>query len=198
MAFTNFETKEIHAKVIYFGPSGSGKTTNLKNILAKTSIEIQSGLLELQDEGLSTQFFDFLPLSLGQFRDFHFKVHLFTLPLNELYQTVPTVILKGVDGCVFVADSRVEALAENTECLKKVKALLTEEGYNTADIPWVIQYNKRDLAEATPVALLRQQLNPAQRFPELEAIAHKGDGVLETIEALAKQMKRLLDGQTRN
>ncbi|MCX6123955.1 MAG: gliding-motility protein MglA [Proteobacteria bacterium] len=192
MAFTNFESKEIHCKVIYFGAPGSGKTANLKSIFTSTSAEVQSGLIELQDEGGSTLFFDFLPLSLGRIRDFHLKLHLFTIPLNSLYQTVPSVILKGVDGFVFVADSRVECMADNAEYLQRCRKIFLDEGFNVTELPRVIQYNKRDLPGAVPVEILRQELNPSGTL-DFEAVATKGKGVVETLEGLARLMTKHLE-----
>src|SRR5689334_9361348 len=113
MAFTNFDTKEINCKIIYFGSRGAGKTENMRSILANTSMEVKSGLLELDEGSGPTRFFDFLPISLGHVKDFHLKLHLFTLPANPLYESVSSVILKGVDGFVYIADSRVEAMADN-------------------------------------------------------------------------------------
>ncbi len=191
MAFTNFDTREINCKIIYFGPAGSGKTANLRSIYASTSNEVRSGLLELSDPGGTTQFFDFLPISLGHIKDFHLKLHLFTIPTNSLYESVSSVILKGVDGFVFVADSRVEALADNIQSLLDARRLLTEEGYNAADLPRVIQYNKRDLGEAVPVEVLRQELNQVGS-PEHEAIAIRSVGTMETLQSMAKMViKRL-------
>jgi signal recognition particle receptor subunit beta len=191
VAFTNFDTREINCKIIYFGPAGSGKTANLRSIYASTSNEVRSGLLELSDPGGTTQFFDFLPISLGHIKDFHLKLHLFTIPTNSLYESVSSVILKGVDGFVFVADSRVEALADNIQSLLDARRLLTEEGYNAADLPRVIQYNKRDLGEAVPVEVLRQELNQVGS-PEHEAIAIRSVGTMETLQSMAKMViKRL-------
>lgn len=195
MAFTNFESKEIHCKVVYFGAPGSGKTANLKSIFTATSAEVQSGLIELQDQSGATCYFDFLPLSLGRFRDFHLKLHLFTLPMNSLYHTVPTVILKGIDGFVFVADSRVECLADNAMYLQKCRKILLDEGFNIAELPRVIQYNKRDMPGAIEIEILRQELNPS-KAPEFEAVATKGQGVIETLEGLAHLMTRNLEAQT--
>ena len=192
MAFTNFDTREINCKVIYFGPPGAGKTANLRSIFANTSSEVRAGLLEVggEDDGAS-RFFDFLPISLGHIKDFHLKLHLFTVPSNSLYQSVSSVILKGVDGFVFVADSRIESLADNIDHYFQVRRMLTESGYNIADLPRVFQYNKRDLGEATPVDILRNELNPS-RLPEQEAVAIKSLGTMETLQAMAKQViKRL-------
>jgi len=188
MAFTNFDTKEINCKVIYFGPAGAGKTANLRSIFANTSSEVRAGLLEVggEDEN-AARFFDFLPISLGHIKDFHLKLHLFTVPSNSLYQSVSSVILKGVDGFVFVADSRIEALADNIDNYMQVRRLLTDSGYNIADLPRVFQYNKRDLPDVTPVDILRNELNPS-RLPEQEAVALKSLGTMETLQAMAKQV----------
>lgn len=195
MAFTNFEKKEIHCKVIYFGAPRCGKTANLRSIFTATSAEIQSGLLELQDDGGSTRFFDFLPLSLGHVRDFELRLHVFTVPMNALYQSVPSVILRGVDGFVFVADSRVECMADNSEYMQKCRTLLLDEGYNVSDLPRVIQYNKRDLPGIMPVEIMRQELNPSG-VPDFEAVATAGNGVLETLEGLAHMLVQRLEHLT--
>jgi signal recognition particle receptor subunit beta len=191
MAFTNFDTKEINCKVLYFGAPGAGKTANLRSIFGNTSAEVRSGLLELDAEPQPTKFFDFLPVSLGHVKDFHLKLHLFTLPLNSLYESVGSVILKGIDGFVFVADSRVEAMADNVDCLLAARRILTEEGHNLAEMPRVIQYNKRDMADLVPVEVLRQELNPGLH-PDHEAVATQSVGTMETLQAMAKQViKRL-------
>ncbi len=192
MAFTNFETKEIHCKVLYFGCPASGKTANLRSIFSATSSEVQAGLLELQDEGGSTCYFDFLPLSLGHIRDFQLRLHLFTLPLNSLYQTVPSVILKGIDGYIFVADSRIESMPDNIDSLNQCRKILTDEGYSTADLPKVFQYNKRDLPGTLSVEIMRQELNPAG-VPDFESVATKGIGVLESLESLARLMTERME-----
>ena len=185
MAFTNFDTKEINCKVIYFGARGAGKTENLRSLLANTSTEVRSGLLELDDPAGTTRFFDFLPISLGHVKDFHLKLHLFTLPSNPLYESVSSVILKGVDGFVYVADSRVEAMADNVDGLAVARRQLAEEGYNVADLPRVIQYNKRDLPDLVPLEVMRAELNPGN-MPDQKAVATQGVGTMETLQAMAK------------
>jgi signal recognition particle receptor subunit beta len=191
MAFTNFDTKEINCKVLYFGPDRAGKTANLRSIFTSTSAEVRSGLLELDGDNGPTRFFDFLPISLGQVKDFHLKLHLFTLPTNSLYESVGSVILKGMDGFVYVADSRVESMADNVDGLIRTKRLLTEYGYNLADLPRVIQYNKRDLPDLVPFEVLRQELNPGNH-PDQQAVATQGVGTMETLQAMAKQVIRRL------
>jgi signal recognition particle receptor subunit beta len=195
VAFTNFETKDIHCKVIYFGPTAAGKTENLKSIFNQTSAEIKSGLLELHQDDGSTRYFDFLPLSVGELGAFHVKLHLFTLPVSTLYESTSSVILRGVDGVVFIADSRAECLVDNIKALSQCRKTLQDEGYNVADIPFVIQYNKRDMSGIMPVDILRQELNGAGH-PEVEASAIRGLGTIESLEAIIRQVfERLEKGQ---
>jgi mutual gliding-motility protein MglA len=195
VAFTNFESKDIHCKVIYFGPTASGKSENLRSVFNQTSAEIKSGLLELHQDDGSTRYFDFLPLSVGQLGDFHVKLHLFTLPVSSLYQSTSSVILRGVDGFVFVADSRVECMMDNVKALNSCRKILQDEGYNVADLPRVIQYNKRDLPEIFSVELMRKELNPSG-YPDIEASAISNLGVMESLESIARQvMDKLEQGQ---
>ena len=122
---------------------------------------------------------------MGYVKDFHLKLHLFTLPTNSLYESVNSVILKGVDGFVFVADSRVESMVNNVESLAGARRLLTNEGYNVAEMPRVIQYNKRDLNELLPIDVLRSELNPGS-LPDHEAVASDSVGTMETLHSMAK------------
>jgi len=185
MAFTNFDTKEINCKIIYFGPRGAGKTENLRSIYKNTAKEARSGLIELEESRAGTKFFDFLPVSMGHVKDFHLKLHLFTLPTNPLYESVNSVILKGVDGIVFVADSRVELMAENIQGLAETRRLLADQGYNFSDLPRVIQYNKRDLQDLVPLDVLRHELNPSN-LPDQKAVARDSMGTMETLQAMSK------------
>ncbi len=191
MAFTNFETKEINCKVLYFGPPSAGKTASLRSIYSQTSPDVRSGLIELAEHTGPTQFFDFLPVSLGSIKDFHLKMHLYALPSHTLYATLPAVVLKGIDGYVFVADSRVDAMGENIVSLMAAKRLLSEEGYNASDLPRVIQYNKRDLPNTVPVEIMRQELNPGGA-PDQESVAINSMGTMEALQAMAKQVLRRL------
>jgi len=185
MTFTNYDTKEINCKVVYFGPRGCGKTENLRSVFRTTSKEVRSGVLELTEEASPTPFFDFLPVSLGHVNDYHLKLHLYAMSTAVYYETVTSVLLKGVDGFVFVADSRIEALADNIRTMGEVKNLLTDHGYNVADMPRVIQYNKRDLNDVVPVDLLRQELNPTATYDH-EAVATQSRGTVDTLQSLAK------------
>ncbi|MEZ4741582.1 MAG: GTPase domain-containing protein [Bdellovibrionota bacterium] len=191
MAFTNFDTKEINCKVVYFGPEGAGKTTNFRSIYNATASEVQSGLLELGSQDDEEYYFKFLPISMGHVKDFHLKIHLFILPKHDFCETVSSVVLKGMDGYVFVTDSQVEKMADNIECMSLTKKLMSDYGYNLSDMPKVIQYNKRDLSNTIPIDILRKEFNPTN-FPEQEAIASKALGTMETLQSMAKQVIRRL------
>jgi signal recognition particle receptor subunit beta len=187
MAFTNFETREIHCKVVYFGPGGAGKTINLKSIYSTTATELKSGMVDMTGPGGPTPFFDFLPVSIGTIKNHHVKLHLYTMPSHPLYETLLHTMLKGVDAFVFVADSRMEAMADNLDAMTNVRHLLTDHGYSFPDVPRVIQYNKRDMEQLMPVDILREELNPAG-FPDHEAIATRSIGTLETLQSVARQI----------
>lgn len=191
MAFTNFDTREIHCKIIYFGPGGAGKTLNLKSIYTSTASELKAGMIDLSEQGGPTPFFDFLPVSLGKIKDFHVKLHLYTMPGHKLYETLQHTLMKGLDAFVFVADSRIESMAENIESLAYVRRLLDSHGHSIGDTPRVIQYNKRDLKEVLPVEILREELN-GSGYPDHEAIATKSIGTLETLQSVAKQIVKTL------
>ncbi len=190
MAFTNFDTKEINCKILYLGPSQAGKTTTLQSIYGQTS-DHQSGVVEFERQSGKTPYFDFLPVSLGHVKDFHLKLHLFTLPAQSLYQTVVSTILKGVDGFVFVADSGVAAMNENIKALEASRTLLKDEGINLSELPTVYQYNKRDLADAIPLSVLQKELNPSQ-MPYFESIAHQSRGTVEALHGIGRQVIRKL------
>lgn len=183
MAFTNFDTKEINCKIVYMGAKGSGKTANLRSVLGLLSQEIKQGLFEIEDIGI-TPYFEFLPISLGMVKDYHIKMHLYTLPPFTLYDSVPSTILKGIDGWVYVCDSSVSALQDNIQGLQKAKRLLQDEGHNLGDLPCVIQYNKSDVSPRVPTVILRRELNTFN-VPDVEAVAHQSIGTLETIHAMA-------------
>lgn len=194
MAFTNFDTKEINCKILYLGPPGSGKSSNLKKILELTSPELGVDLVSTSPNPESSEvFFEFLPLSLGYVKDFHIKLHLYTLPQNDFYETLLPIILKGVDGYVFVADSSVEKLADNIETFERAKVFLTREGILPFGVPAVFQYNKRDLSSATPTEVLSASLN-VSRAVEIEAQSSKGIGVLETLKEISQQVVRNIAG----
>ena len=186
MAFINYSAREINCKLVYYGPGLCGKTTNLKHIYEKTAGDAKGKMISLATESERTLFFDFLPLSLGEIRGFKTRFHLYTVPGQVFYDASRKLILKGVDGIVFVADSQEERFEANIESVENLKANLVEQGYNIETIPWVLQYNKRDLANAVTLEELREVLNPDGKIQDFEASAATGKGVFETLKALAK------------
>ncbi len=185
MSFINYMAREINCKIVYYGPGLCGKTTNLQYIYERTNPTAKGKLISLATETERTLFFDFLPLSLGEIRGFKARFQLYTVPGQVFYDASRKLILKGVDGVVFVADSQVERAEANIESLENLKTNLNEQGYSLEKLPFVIQYNKRDLPNVADVAELRELLNPTG-VPEYEAVARTGVGVFETLKAVAK------------
>lgn len=185
MPFINLPLREITCKIVYYGPGLCGKTTNLQYIYAKTNPEARGNMISLATETDRTLFFDFLPLGLGEIRGFKTRFHLYSVPGQVFYDASRKLILRGVDGVVFVADSLRDRMDANLESMENLRINLAEQGYDLDTIPFVIQYNKRDLPSAVPVEELSAQLNP-RRVPEFEAVAVNGDGVFETLKAIAK------------
>lgn len=187
MAFINYASREINCKIVYYGPGLCGKTTNLQTIYQRTAPESRGKMISLATETERTLFFDFLPLALGDIRGFKTRFHLYTVPGQVFYDASRKLILKGVDGVVFVADSQHDRLDANVESLENLKDNLEEQGYQLEKLPYVIQYNKRDLPNLTEVVELRELLNPTE-VPDFEACALTGEGVFETLKAVAKQI----------
>jgi hypothetical protein len=187
MAFINYASREINCKIVYYGPGLCGKTTNLQTIYQRTSPDARGKMISLATETERTLFFDFLPLALGDIRGFKTRFHLYTVPGQVFYDASRKLILKGVDGVVFVADSQEERLDANIESMENLKDNLEEQGYQLEKLPFVIQYNKRDLPNQTPLEELRDLLNP-DNVPDFEACALTGEGVFETLKAVAKQI----------
>ena len=185
MSFINYMAREINCKIVYYGPGLCGKTTNLQYIYERTNPSAKGKLISLATETERTLFFDFLPLSLGEIRGFKARFQLYTVPGQVFYDASRKLILKGVDGVVFVADSQIERAEANIESLENLKTNLQEQGYQLEKLPFVMQYNKRDLPNVADVAELRELLNPAG-VPEFEAVARTGVGVFETLKAVAK------------
>jgi signal recognition particle receptor subunit beta len=185
MSFINYSAREINCKVVYYGPGLCGKTTNLQHIYNKTNPDLKGKMISLATETERTLFFDFLPLALGQIRGFKTRFHLYTVPGQVFYDASRKLILKGVDGVVFVADSQIERMEANLESLDNLRVNLKQSGYDLDKVPYVMQYNKRDLPNAAPVEEMRQVLNPAG-VAEFEASAMTGEGVFETLKAVAK------------
>jgi signal recognition particle receptor subunit beta len=185
MSFINYMAREINCKIVYYGPGLCGKTTNLQYIYERTNPTAKGKLISLATETERTLFFDFLPLSLGEIRGFKARFQLYTVPGQVFYDASRKLILKGVDGVVFVADSQIERAEANIESLENLKTNLQEQGYQLEKLPFVMQYNKRDLPNVADVAELRELLNPTG-VPEFEAVARTGVGVFETLKAVAK------------
>lgn len=194
MAFINYSTREINVKLVYYGPGLCGKTTNLQYIYQKSDPGSKGRMISLATETERTLFFDFLPLALGEIRGFKTRFHLYTVPGQVFYDASRKLILKGVDGVVFVADSQEDRMDANFESLDNLKDNLKEHGYDLATIPYVLQYNKRDLPTAMPVEELRQQLNDLN-IPDFEAVATTGYGVFPTLKAIAKVVLKELKKQ---
>lgn len=185
MSFINYSAREINCKIVYYGPGLCGKTTNLQYIYARTAPAAKGKMISLATETERTLFFDFLPLSLGEIRGFRTRFHLYTVPGQVFYEASRKLILKGVDGVVFVADSQIERTEANIESFENLELNLIEQGYELEKIPYVVQYNKRDLPNVAPVEELRDLCNP-QNVPEFEAVATTGYGVFDTLKAVAK------------
>jgi mutual gliding-motility protein MglA len=185
MSFINYLSREINCKIVYYGPGLCGKTTNLQFIYNKTNPEAKGKMISLATETERTLFFDFLPLALGEIRGFKTRFHLYTVPGQVFYDASRKLILKGVDGVVFVADSQIARMEANLESMENLRTNLAEQGYSLDKLPYVIQYNKRDMPSIAPVEELREMLNPAG-VPDFEAVAVTGQGVFETLKAIAK------------
>jgi len=187
MSFINYASREINCKIVYYGPGLCGKTTNLQHIYNKSAEETKGKMISLATETERTLFFDFLPLALGEIRGFKTRFHLYTVPGQVFYDASRKLILKGVDGVVFVADSQDERLDANIESMENLKDNLEEQGFDLEKLPFVIQYNKVDLPNTTPIEELRELLNPGG-VPDMTACAMTGEGVFETLKLVAKQV----------
>jgi signal recognition particle receptor subunit beta len=185
VSFINYSSREINCKIVYYGPGLCGKTTNLQYIYNKTNPEAKGKMISLATETERTLFFDFLPLSLGEIRGFRTRFHLYTVPGQVFYDASRKLILKGVDGVVFCGDSQMERMEANIESLDNLRTNLAEQGYDLDKLPYVVQYNKRDLPNASPMPELEEVLNPT-KVPQFEAVATKGVGVFDTLKAVAK------------
>ena len=187
MSFINYSSREINCKIVYYGPGLCGKTTNLQWIYKKTNPDSKGKMISLATETERTLFFDFLPLALGEIRGFKTRFHLYTVPGQVFYDASRKLILKGVDGVVFVADSQIERMEANIESVENLRLNLAEQGYDLDKVPYVVQYNKRDLPNVVPVDEMRRALNP-RIVPDFESCAADGTGVFDTLKAIAKQV----------
>jgi signal recognition particle receptor subunit beta len=218
MSMINYASREINCKIVYYGPGLGGKTTNLEHIYGKVSPDTRGKLISLATETERTLFFDFLPVDLGNIRGFRTRFHLYTVPGQVYYNASRKLILKGVDGVVFVADSQVDRAEANQESMQNLYDNMAEHGYDLTRLPFVVQYNKRDLPNAARIDELQEMLNPGwevtdparrrpapnpfragellverlpsgewwERVPAFEAVAASGDGVFDTLKAVAK------------
>jgi hypothetical protein len=181
MSMINYASREINCKLVYYGPGLGGKTTNLEHIYSKVSPSTRGKMISLATETERTLFFDFLPVDLGTIRGFKTRFHLYTVPGQVYYNASRKLILKGVDGLVFVADSQIERMEANVESMQNLYDNMAEYGYDLAKIPFVIQYNKRDLPNAAPIKDLQSSINPgweiqdpAQQKPQPDPL-HPGE-----------------------
>jgi signal recognition particle receptor subunit beta len=187
MTFINYASREINCKIVYYGPGLCGKTTNLQYIFDSTAPQARGKLISLATETDRTLFFDFMPLELGTVRGFKTRFHLYTVPGQVFYDASRKLILKGVDGVVFVADSQEERMDANIESLYNLEENLQSQGYDLSKIPYVLQLNKRDLGNIVAVDDLASELQ-RKGEPVIEAVASTGQGVFDTLKAVAKQV----------
>ncbi|MEW6685744.1 MAG: ADP-ribosylation factor-like protein [Candidatus Edwardsbacteria bacterium] len=191
MSLINYSSREINCKIVYYGPGLGGKTTNIRYVYSKIAPEARGKLISLATELDRTLFFDFLPLDLGTIKGFKTRFHLYTVPGQVFYNASRKLILKGVDGIVFVADSQVERLEANVESMQNMIENLSEHGLVLDNIPFVMQYNKRDLPNIVSVEELQRQINQ-RGVLEFEAVATMGYGVFETLKAVSKSVIKAL------
>jgi len=191
MSLINYSSREINCKIVYYGPGLCGKTTNIQYVYNKVDPGTKGKLITLATEMDRTLFFDFLPLELGTVKGFKTRFHLYTVPGQVYYDASRKLILRGVDGIVFVADSQSARYDANIESLYNLHENLEEYKMKVDDVPFVIQYNKRDMPDVIDLADLQQELNP-EGFPSFEAVAVQGDGVFDTLKSVAKGVLKKL------
>jgi mutual gliding-motility protein MglA len=185
MSYVNHLNKEINCKIVYYGPGLCGKTTNLQHIFTKTNPAAKGKMITLATETERTLFFDFLPIDLGSIRGFKVRFHLYTVPGQVFYDASRKLVLKGADGVIFVADSQPSRAEANIESVENLAQNMIDNGSGLDKVPYVVQYNKRDLPEVSSVEELRALVNPLG-VPEFEAAANTGPGVFETLKGLSK------------
>ena len=190
MSFINEKTKEINCKVVYYGPPRSGKSTTLRKIYEEARHDAKGELISLNHGDERTLYFDFVPLNLGKIKNFTVRLHLYTVPGEVAYKTSRELTSKGLDGVVFVADSQLEKIEANIASLKSLQEVLVKEGHDPATVPFIFQYNKRDLSNAIPVRELSTVLNP-NNVDVFETVATTGQGVFESLRAIGTKV--LLD-----
>ena len=186
MSTINFAAREINCKIVYYGPGVAGKTTNLKWIYQQVPDTVKGEMVSLATEDERTLFFDFLPIDLGTVQGFKTRFHLYTVPGQVFYNASRKLILRGVDGIIFVADSAPNRLRANAESMRNLRENLQEYNLSLDEVPMVIQFNKRDLPDAMPMDMLRAVVDPNSQFQCHEGSAHIGGGVFETLRAVSK------------
>ena len=191
MSMINYASREINCKIVYYGTGLGGKTTNLEYIYSKVNPETKGKMISLATETERTLFFDFLPIDLGEVRGFKTRFHLYTVPGQVYYNASRRLILKGVDGLVFVADSQASRAEANIESMHNLYENLETYGYDLETIPFAIQYNKRDMDNILSPEELRAQINP-MGVPDFEAVAIDGSGVFETLSSVSKAVVETL------
>jgi signal recognition particle receptor subunit beta len=193
MSFINTSAKEIHCKIVYYGPSLGGKTTNIQWVYQKTAPDQKTKLIALNTANERTYFFDFLPMLYGEIRGYTTKFHLYTVPGQSDRDMTRKLILKGLDGIIFVADSQAERWEENIVSMNNLELNLKQQGYDIKQVPLIVQYNKRDLKNVSPIVDLRKALN-RHNSVEFEAIATQGIGVFESLKTISKSIVNVLKG----
>jgi len=199
MVFFNYATMQMAAKIVYYGPGLCGKTTNLHHIYAKTSPQSRGEMVSLETETDRTLFFDLLPIDVGVIGGFKTRLQLYTIPGQVFYNTTRKLVLKGVDGVVFVADSQQAMLDANVESFSNLKENLAEIGLELDDLPLVLQLNKRDLPNIAPAQQIVAAIDPDVKYEYVEAVASNGVGVFETLKLISKltlrQLRRRMTGE---
>jgi len=183
MASINYALKEISCKIVYYGPGMCGKTTNLQHVHQQTMPEKRGNMVSLATPGERTLFFDFLPLEAARLHGFRTKFQLYTVPGQVMYNSTRRLVLRAVDGVIFVCDSQWEKMRENVESFRNLVENLASYGYSLETTPYVVQYNKRDLPNIAPVEYMQYVINPRQ-VPSFDAIAIHGQGVFDTLSAI--------------
>ena len=191
MSLINYASREINCKIVYYGTGLGGKTTNLEYVYSKVNPDAKGKMISLATETERTLFFDFLPIDLGEVKGFKTRFHLYTVPGQVYYNASRKLILKGVDGVIFVADSQTERMEANIEAMHNLYENLESYGYDLTNIPFALQYNKRDLPNAMSMGNLRSQLNP-MGVPDFEGVAIEGQGVFETLGSISKMVVKAL------
>lgn len=191
MSLINYASREINCKIVYYGTGLGGKTTNLEYVYSRVNPDAKGKMISLATETERTLFFDFLPIDLGEVKGFKTRFHLYTVPGQVYYNASRKLILKGVDGVIFVADSQAERMEANIEAMHNLYENLESYGYDLTNIPFAMQYNKRDLPNAMSMGDLRSQLNP-MGVPDFEGVAIEGRGVFETLGSVSKMVVQAL------